>query len=107
VTQARGLEQAQRSGGVALSESTTTTSPEQISKARPAGAVAGLPNCLRAIGADRAQVVLADVATYEGRPAMIILATTGKTTVAYAVGRQCGRDGGAFLLHPGVATRLP
>lgn len=108
VTQARRLQQAQPARGVPEGlTSGNTTSREPPLKAARAEVVAGLPNCLQAIGADRAQVVLADVSTYEGRPAMIILATTDKTTIAYAVGLQCGHNGGAFLLHAGVAIRLP
>jgi hypothetical protein len=70
----------------------------------PIGTVLGLKECLDAIGASGAQVVRADVAFYEGQPAVIIVATTNGRPVAYAVGRRCsGTD--AALLRP--ATPLP
>jgi hypothetical protein len=70
----------------------------------PAGTTVGLRECLSAIGAAGAQVVRADVAFYEGQPAMIIVATSNGVPMAYAVGRQCsGTD--AAVLRP--ATPLP
>ena len=70
----------------------------------PAGTTAGLTECLNAIGATGAQVVRADVAFYEGQPAVIIVATTNGIPMAYAVGRQCSRTDAA-VLRP--ATPLP
>ena len=64
----------------------------------------GLTDCLRAIGADRAQTVRADVAFYEGKPAVIILATTAGIPMAYAVGPECSVADPAILLP---ATSLP
>jgi hypothetical protein len=49
----------------------------------------GLIDCLGAIGAIKAQAIRADVAFYEGRPALIIVATTHGRPIAYAVSRQC------------------
>lgn len=74
------------------------------SGAGPAGTTRGLMECLAAIGAGEAQVVRADLAFYEGRPAVIIVATTGGVPVAYVVGRQCSRTDAA-VLRP--ATPLP
>jgi len=68
------------------------------------GTTPGLTECLTAIGAQGAQVVRADVALYEGRPAVIIVATTNGLPVAYAVGRQCSAAA-AEVLH--AATPLP
>ena len=70
----------------------------------PAGTTAGLTECLNAIGAAGAQVVQADVAFYEGQPAVIIVATRNGTPTAYAVGRQCSHKDPA-VLRP--ATPLP
>jgi hypothetical protein len=70
----------------------------------PTGTARGLTDCLSVIGAAEAQVVQVDVALYEGQPAVIIVATTNGLPVAYAVGRQCSRDGAA-VLH--AATPLP
>ena len=78
--------------------------PNQGSTLGPAGTTAGLRDCLDAIGAGGAETVRADVATYEGQPAVIIVATTKGVPTAYAVGRQCsGTD--AAVLRP--ATPLP
>lgn len=75
----------------------------QSSSVGPAGTAAGLLECLNAIGAAGAQVVRADVAFYEGQPAVIIVATTNGIPMAYAVGRQCS-PADAAILRP--ATRL-
>lgn len=63
----------------------------------PASTVAGLRECLIAIGAGDAQMVLADVAFYDGRPAVIIVAVTNGVPKAYAVGRACSRTDAAVL----------
>jgi hypothetical protein len=95
---------------VAQAESlrSATVSPSQPTPAKspspgPAGTAVGLKACLSAIGAAAAQVVHADVAFYEGQPAVIIVATTNGIPMAYAVGRQCSRTDAA-ILRP--ATRL-
>jgi len=64
---------------------------------------AGLSDCLRAVGVT-AKTVRADLAFYEGAPAVIIVATTKDGPIAYAVARQCSLAGAA-VLHP--ATPLP
>lgn len=69
----------------------------ELSGVGPAGTPVGLRDCLNAIGADGAQVVRADVAFYEGRPAVIIVATTNGISMAYAVGRQCSHTNAAVL----------
>jgi len=84
-----------------------TPAPPQLQAASsvgPAGTALGLTECLRAIGAAGAQVVRADVAFYEGRPAVIIVTTTSGIPTAYVVGRQCSRADAA-VLRP--ATPLP
>lgn len=68
------------------------------------GTAAGLSDCLTAIGAGGAQAVRADIAFYEGHPAVIIVATTDGIPTAYVVGRDCSRTDAA-LLRP--ATTLP
>jgi len=80
------------------------TQPLDSSSIGPAGTEAGLRECLIALGAVSAQVVRADVALYEGRPAVIIVAVTNGIPRAYAVGRQCSRTDTA-VLRP--ATPLP
>jgi hypothetical protein len=102
VTQARNLAQAEQ---FALADRIPpkAAASEGAKVAEGAGTAAGLPGCLRAIGADRAQVVQADVSTYEGKPAVVIVATTNGRTVAYAVEPRCG-PAGAFLLHPAITV---
>jgi hypothetical protein len=103
VTQARNLAQAPQ---FALADQTpprAAGSTGAMRAAEGAGTAAGLSGCLRAIGADRAQVVRADVSTYEGKPAVVIVATTKARTVAYAVEPRCG-PAGAFLLHPAITV---
>lgn len=63
----------------------------------PVGTTPGLTECLTAIGAAGAQRVLADVALYEGQPAVIIVATTDGIPMAFAVGRQCSTAGAMVL----------
>jgi hypothetical protein len=63
----------------------------------PAGTTAGLMQCLKAIGAAGAREVRADVAFYEGRPAIVIVATTNEEPLAYAVGLECSQTNAAVL----------
>jgi hypothetical protein len=65
----------------------------------PIGTDVGLTDCLKAIGADGAQTVQADLAFYEGQPAVIIVATTDAKPTAYVVGRECSQAH-ADLLRP-------
>jgi hypothetical protein len=80
------------------------TKSAESAAAGPLGTTPGLTDCLSAIGAGGAQVVRADLAVYEGRPAVIIVATTNGIRSAYAVGRQCSQADAA-VLRP--ATPLP
>lgn len=61
------------------------------------GTTGGLTDCLSAIGAGSAQLIRADLAFYEGQPAVIIVATTNGVPTAYAVGRECSRTDAALL----------
>jgi hypothetical protein len=68
------------------------------------GTPAGLTACLSAIGAGRAEVVRADLAFYEGQPAVIIVTTSHGIPTAYALGRGCtGADGA--VLRPATPLR--
>jgi hypothetical protein len=78
--------------------------PAESSGLGPAGTGPGLRECLIAIGAGGAQVVRADVAFYEGQPAVIIVAVNNGVPSAYAVGRACSRTDAAVLR---AATPLP
>ena len=70
----------------------------------PNGSVDGLVDCLSALGTGGAQMVRADLAFYEGQPAVIIVATRDGIPTAYVVGRECSRTH-ADVLRP--ATTLP
>jgi hypothetical protein len=70
----------------------------------PAGTSHGITQCLSAIGAAGAQMVRADVAFYQGRPAVVILATANGMTTAYVVGRQCSLTDAALMR---AATPVP
>ena len=98
-TQATFVAQARRLSDVAFdSPQPMATNSSDIG---PIGTTSGLTSCLNAIGADGAQLVQADLAFYEGQPAVIIVATTNGVPTAYAVGRGCSQAD-ASLLHQGV-----
>jgi hypothetical protein len=67
----------------------------------PIATPTGLASCLRALGVGRVEDVTADLSTYEGTPAVVIVTVSGSTRTAYAVGRSCS-TGNPALLHPGV-----
>jgi len=77
---------------------------QTASRLGPAGTTAWLRECMSAIGAAGTQVIRADVAFYEGHPAVIIVATTSGRPVAYVVVPQCSHADPA-LLRP--QTPLP
>jgi hypothetical protein len=96
ITQARNL----RSSAIGQ----TRGPAAEFADAGPVGTTPGLIDCLEAIGAGGAQAVRAEVAFYEGRPAVIIVTTAHGTATAYVVGRQCSHADAA-ILRP--ATPLP
>ncbi|GAB3873655.1 hypothetical protein [Terrabacter terrigena] len=75
----------------------------------PIGTAIGLEACLEAIGALDAstpspEAVSADLATYDGRPAVVVVVTRGGASTAWAVERSCSTG------TPGVlkgATPVP
>lgn len=94
--------QARTLGSLAVESNPSTTAEAQ--RVGPVATPVGLTKCLRAIGASRAEMVRADIAFYEGAPAVIIVATTNGIRTAYAVGRECSLTDAA-VLRP--ATPLP
>jgi hypothetical protein len=96
VTQAEALRRS--------TAATVQTQPLDSSSIGPAGTEPGLRECLIALGASSAQVVRADVALYEGQPAVIIVTVTNGIPKAYVVARQCSRTDAA-VLRP--ATPMP
>jgi hypothetical protein len=81
----------------ALRGATMPLKPPPASSVGTAGTITGLRECLDAIGAGQAQDVRADAAFYQGRPALIIVATTNDVASAYVVGRQCSHTDPAIL----------
>lgn len=67
----------------------------------PIATPTGLASCLRALGVGRVDEVTADVSSYEGTPAVVIVTVSGSAHTAYAVKRSCS-VGNQALLHPGV-----
>jgi hypothetical protein len=68
----------------------------------PVSTPAGLSACLSAIGAGSAQMATADLAFYDGQPAVIIVATSNGIPTAYAVGRKCTVTD-STVLRPGIS----
>ena len=108
--QIRGSETRYTQAGFAAQVRTLRSAAFGPSQATPSdaagfarlGTAVGLTDCLRAVGADGARLVRADVAFYEGAPAVIIVATTGGIPTAYAVGLQCSLADAA-ILHPAIS----
>lgn len=98
-TQARTLQDATFGPTPAGPTEARVTKPQGLNLV---GKTAGLTACLRAVGVDGAQVVRADLALYDGAPAVIIVATTDGIPTAYALRRDCSPQDAA-ILHPGVA----
>ena len=101
-TQAGFVTQAKSLGSAAMEPARPAAA--EAATAGPVGTTDGLIDCLNAIGAADAQLVRADLALYEGRPAVIIVATSNGQAVAYAVGLQCSHADAAVLQ---AATPLP
>jgi hypothetical protein len=101
-TRAEFATQARALGSLALESNQSMTAEAQ--RFGGVGTAAGLSECLQAIGASQSQMVRADIAFYEGSPAVIIVATTNGIPTAYAVGRECSLAHAA-VLRP--ATLLP
>ncbi|MCU1536302.1 MAG: hypothetical protein JWP82_653, partial [Humibacillus sp.] len=83
-----------------------TPLPDLAAEAPSIGPIAtpvGLSSCLSAIGAGPGAVTV-DLATFEGKPAAIVVVTSGGGSTAYALGRACA-PGTVEALAP--ATPVP
>lgn len=56
----------------------------------PIGTPAGIEACVNAAGIPVAETLLADLATFEGAPAVVIVTVRGTTQTAYVASRTCG-----------------
>lgn len=72
--------------------------------AQPLSTSSGIRSCLTGLGIGDATAVSVDLATFDGAPAAILVVTSGGTTTAYAVGRECSAQD-AQVLEEGV--RVP
>ncbi|EWT01046.1 hypothetical protein N865_11900 [Intrasporangium oryzae NRRL B-24470] len=70
----------------------------------PVATETGLTSCLGALGVPTNQPVHADLAFFDGRPAVVIVSSSASGDTAYVVGRTCS-TGDAHVLHP--ATPVP
>lgn len=66
----------------------------------PAGTPRGLAPCLAMLRLDPAAQVSADVASFDGQPAVVVVVHAGTTQIAYAVDRRCTTGAGAVLTGP-------
>lgn len=85
----------------------TTITPTQFLAAPnvgPASTTDWLRECMAAIGASQMQVVKADIAFYEGQPAVVVVAKANGSPLAYVLAPQCSHAD-PMVLHQG--TPLP
>jgi hypothetical protein len=66
----------------------------------PAGTPRGLAPCLALLRLDPAAQVSADVASFDGEPAVVVVVHTVTAQIAYAVDRRCTTGAGAVLTGP-------
>lgn len=67
----------------------------------PVATLDGLGGCLATLGEDDADTVIADLATFDGAPATILVVVTAGQRQVYVVGRDC-RVGEPALIQPGI-----
>ncbi len=60
----------------------------------------GLRSCLEELGVPRSATVHADLATYAGEPAAVIVTTLAGADTAWVVGRQCSTGQPALVAGP-------
>lgn len=70
----------------------------------PIGTPVGLASCLDALGVTDADAVSADIATFQGRPATVVVVTRAGRATAWAVERSCSRGAPGILAD---ATPVP
>jgi hypothetical protein len=66
----------------------------------PIATATGMATCLRTLGEDDADNVYVDVATYEGQPAAVIVAVSGRLKEIYVVERSCTQGDPHILTGP-------
>ena len=87
-----------RAQAVSLHQAALTSSQFQsAADVGPASTTDWLRECMNAIGAPEIQLVEADVAFYEGRPAVIIVGMANGAPLAYVVAPRCSHTDPAIL----------
>ena len=66
----------------------------------PIGTEIGLRSCLSALTTDAYTTATADLGTFDGQPAAVVVLTTGAGHTAYAVQRSCSTGHPALLMGP-------
>ncbi len=66
----------------------------------PIATQVGLRSCLDALGVSPSATVHADLATYAGEPAAVIMTSSGGADAAYVVGRECSTGRPALVAGP-------
>ena len=70
----------------------------------PIGTEVGLRSCLSALTTESWTTATADLGTFDGQPAAVVVLATGAGHTAYAVQRSCSTGHPALLMGP---VRLP
>ena len=70
----------------------------------PIGTDIGLRSCLSALTTESWTTATADLGTFDGQPAAVVVLATGAGHTAYAVQRSCSTGHPALLMGP---VRLP
>lgn len=66
----------------------------------PIGTLIGLTDCVTTLGESDADAVFADLATFEGAPAVVIVVVDAELKQAYAVSRSCSKGDPGLLFGP-------
>lgn len=66
----------------------------------PIGTLIGLTDCVTTLGESDADAVFADLATFEGAPAVVIVVVDAGLKQAYAVSRSCSKGDPGLLFGP-------
>ena len=66
----------------------------------PIGTLIGLTDCVTTLGESDADAVFADLATFEGAPAVVIVVVDAELKHAYAVSRSCSKGDPGLLFGP-------
>jgi hypothetical protein len=66
----------------------------------PIGTLVGLTDCVTTLGEDNAEAVYADLATFDGSPAVVIVVVNTGLKQAFAVSRNCSKGDPGLIFGP-------